>query len=106
MSDNPIIINARETAQYLNALVEARTAVDAGLNPPPELSGQDLTDYLTSCRNRALAGDGLKAAFLGTISTEPTVTQAELVARGVKEIEAGMLITERDVVRFDALGLV
>lgn len=103
--DNPIIKNAQETTVYLQALTESYSAVEAGQNPPDGLSGADLAAHLTSCRNRALAGDGLKAAFMGTLSDAPTVTVDELKARGIKDAEAQMLIDQRDALRIAAFAL-
>ena len=94
-----IFQNAREYAVYLDTLAEANQILIDAVNATDEIQ-------LRSFRNQILGGDGLKAAFIGTLSTEPTVTFQELVARGTKEPEAQMIINSRDDLRARALALV
>jgi hypothetical protein len=104
MADD-IFSNAVTMAAYLSAFNETKQQFDAALNPDASLTGQALTDFYTSCRNQALAGDGLKAAFMGTLSTAPTVTYDELLARQTAPDGAMALITNRDALRAALLAL-
>ena len=94
-----IIENARVSAAYLQALVD-------GYSYLAQVNDDMTSDELRSIRNQVLAGDSLKAAFLGTLSTEPTVLLEECKARGLKDAEAEMVIAQRDEIRQRALGLV
>jgi hypothetical protein len=94
-----IFQNAREYAVYLETLSSANQILK-------DAEGVTDEDQLRSFRNMILGGDGLKAAFIGTLSTEPTVNLDELMARGTKETEAQMIIDSRDSLRTRALALV
>jgi hypothetical protein len=96
-----IFENAHDVSVYLESLVLSnQMLIDlSGIENPTD------TDK-TDTRNRILAGSGLKAAFLGTLSTEPTVNLEELKVRGVKDLEAEALIVERNRIRTEALSLI
>jgi len=81
---------------------KALLAADAVLaEPEPEQPEPvDVLAWRTSLRNQVLAGSGEKAALLGTLSTEPTVSDAEVD----KALGAGMA-AERDRLRLEALAL-
>lgn len=98
--------NISDVSVYLKALLEGKEAIDSAMNPPSNLSPEDLNDFYRSCRNRALAGDGLKALFMGTLSTEPITTVSELEQRGIKTEEAQELVSQRNYIRAELLSLV
>jgi hypothetical protein len=83
-------------------------AIDA-LNelPPEDQPGvvADVQGWKNSVRNRILAGSGDKAAFFGTISTEPVVTAQDLADLGIDGQVAVDLIAERDRLRAAALDV-
>jgi hypothetical protein len=94
-----IIDNAKVSAGYLQALVD-------GYNVLSTAHENMTVEELTSVRNQILCGDSFKAAFLGTINNEPTVTLQECQARGLKDAEAQMVIEQRDDIRTKAFNLV
>lgn len=99
---------ARKAIAYLTALCDAHDAVESGKaidTAKPESAPVDTTAQKTTAQNIALAGSGDKAALMGTISTEPTITSKELVDAGIDEKLAVEIITERDAIRADALAL-
>lgn len=49
--------------------------------------------------NIVLAGGDWKAALFGTLSTEPTITSADLQAGGLSAAAAAAVIAERDRMR-------
>ena len=103
--DNPVMQNVNVMRPYLDVLDAATRAARDGV-AEIDLEGQARIDYLTSCRNRGLANQGIGVAFMGTIFEEPTTTVDELKARGIRDAEAEMLISQRDAVRVVLKGLV
>jgi len=91
----------RKLRAYCDALLKTRSVADESEPEQPEKP--DLDAWRTSVRNRILAGSGDKAALLGTLSTEPTVTAADLRDAGLLSTTAAELIAERDQVRAIAL---
>ena len=106
--DQAIKDNINVMIPYLTILNQADDCVKEAQNIPDTLIGDDRIAFLTSCRNSSLAhASGTpEAAFIGNLSEEPTTTQAELEARGIKTPEAIDLIQSRDAIRAAALGLV
>jgi hypothetical protein len=94
----------RKQVVFLNALCAAHDAVEAGKELKPA-EAVDLDAAKTAARNAALAGDGLKAALLGTLSTLPTATAKTLTDTGMDEKLADDIIAEVVVIRADALAL-
>lgn len=92
----PYLTILRDSAAYLS---EAESCT---------LEGDASAEYLVSCRNRGLAHspESKECAFIGNLSILPTVTVAELEARGIKTAEAEMLIASRDTIRTALMGLV
>ena len=84
------------------------TAIDA-LNEtqPEDQPGQvaDVQGWKNSVRNRILAGSGEKAAFFGTISTEPVVAARDLEGLGFDPDTAKALTDTRDELRDAALSV-
>jgi hypothetical protein len=70
------------------------------------LTEESTAEEKLSVRNRILANDGIAGEFFGTISTQPIVSVEIAVARGLKEVEAGMIIQQRDAIRLFCLELV
>jgi hypothetical protein len=54
--------------------------------------------------NLVLAGGDWKAAFFGTLSTQPTIVAADLTAGGLSTTAAAAVIAERDRLRTYFLG--
>jgi len=83
-------------------------ALDALNEKPPEdkpAESADMIGWKNSVRNRVLAGDGDKAAFFGTISTQPTVAARDLQDMGFDAATADALVKERDALRAAALDV-
>ncbi len=95
----------RKIDAYFDALQAAKDVIAQAENitqPEPV----DVVALKTSLRNQVIAGSGDKAAFFGTLTTEPTVTQADLELMGLKSLHAGAVIAERDRLRTAALALI
>ncbi len=96
----------RKLRNTINALLQASEVMD---EPMPkaerDMSAEEATAWKTSQRNRVLAGSGDKAEFLGTLSTEPVVSAADLEAMGVSKTDAAEMVAERDSLRAEALAL-
>jgi len=73
---------------------------------PEEPEPIDLAAFRTKIRNQVLAGSGVKAKWLGTLSTEPEYGTADLLDLGAFTPAAVQLLTDcRDELRAVALGL-
>lgn len=65
----------------------------------------DLIAFRTAVRNRVLAGSGEKAKWLGTLSTPPLYGKPDVLALGVTDAAATLLVACRDELRAMALAL-
>ena len=65
----------------------------------------DVKSWRASVRNRVLAGSGVKAKWLGTLSTDPVYGAKDLTALGVTAAAAELLTGCRDELRAAALAL-
>lgn len=88
---DPIIDNCAYSGKCLTLLADAASVLK-------ELTDESTDEQKVSVRNRILANDGVAAEFFGTISTPPIVTVEIAVSRGLKEVEAGMVIQQRDAI--------
>lgn len=95
----------RKLTMYLDVFVSATEAVESGKNPPSGLTPLELEAFKVSCRNIAIAHEGLRADFLGTISTEPVTAAQELEELGLNNKKAEEVIAARDIIRVDAFKL-
>jgi len=73
---------------------------------PEQPEPVDVNAWRTSVRNRVLAGSGVKAAWLGTLSTEPEYGANDVAALGVTAAAAVLLTECRDELRAAALAMV
>lgn len=96
---DPIIDNCAYSGKCLVLLAEAASVLK-------ELTDESTDEQKLSIRNRILANDGVAGDFFGTINTEPIVSVEVAVMRGLKEVEAGMIIQQRDAIRTFCLNLV
>ena len=96
---DPIIDNCAYSGKCLTLLSNAALILR-------ELTDESTEEEKLSIRNRILANDGIASDFFGTITTEPIVNVDIAVSRGLKEIEAGMVIQQRDAIRQFCLNLV
>ena len=97
---------ARKQAAYLNALCDAHSAVETGKLIKEDAEPKEtIANQKVSASNIALAGSGAKAEIMGTISTEPTLRAADLVALGMDDKYADGVMIEAAAVRVDALAL-
>lgn len=96
---DPIIENCAYSGKCLTLLADAGRILR-------ELTDESTDEQKLSIRNRILANGGVAADFFGTINTKPIVTVEIAVMRGLKEIEAGMIIQQRDAIRTFCLNLV
>jgi hypothetical protein len=83
-------------------LLMIKTAVDLIKGLQEDATEEDKI----SVRNRILANDGIEAEFFGTLTTEPIVSLDIAKARGLKDLEAELVIQHRDLIRQTALSLV
>ena len=93
--------------QIQQAVISFALAADAVLiqTAPEDPEPVDLVAYWTSVRNQILAGSGIKAEWLGTLSTEPQYDADDLEAIGFTAAEAARLTAVRDEMRATALAL-
>lgn len=73
---------------------------EAPVDPEPV----DIVKWKTSVKNRILAGSGIKARWLGTLSTEPEYNAADLEILGMTPAAAQLLTDCRDELRATALA--
>lgn len=95
----PIIDNCAYSGKCLTLLADAARTLR-------ELTDESTEEQKLSIRNRILANDGIAQEFFGTITTEPIVSVDVAKARGLKEVEAGMIVQQRDAIREFCLNLV
>jgi len=88
---------------YLDKLIAANSAIEETQPEPPPAF--DLVAWKTSIRNRVLANDGLAAELIGTLSSNPSVSQSDLEALGLGAAQAAALIGARDALRAQALAI-
>jgi len=102
-------VELRAGLEKLRAYAESMiTALDALDEQPPEdkpAESADMVGWKNSVRNRVLAGSGEKAAFFGTISTEPVIAARDLQDMGFDVATAEALIDERDKMRAAAFDV-
>lgn len=95
--------NLTKLRDYVSALLDADAVMSEAVPESPE--PVDLAAWKTSQRNRVLAGSGRKAELLGTLSTEPSIRDADLDALGIDAEAAAVIKAERDRIRQAALAL-
>jgi len=96
--------------QLLKQIVDFTLAAQAVLSEEEptvqEIEPVDIIAWRISIRNRVLAGSGVKAAWLGTLSTEPEYGVDDLLSLGALTPTAAQLLTNcRDDLRAAALAL-
>lgn len=96
---DPIVDNCAYSGRCLTLLADAARVLR-------EITDESTDEQKLSIRNRILANDGIAADFFGTINTEPIVSVEVAMARGLKEVEAGMVVQQRDAIRAFCLNLV
>ena len=96
----------RKLDNYLDALAACKSLVDQLDNPPSQPEPIDIQAFKVSLRNQVIGGSGDKAAFFGTISTQPTVTSLDLQDMGLKATAANAIITERDALRAKVMAVI
>jgi len=72
---------------------------------PTDPEPVDVPAWRASVRNRVLAGSGVKAAWLGTLSTEPEYGATDLAGMGMTAAAAALLVGCRDDLRAAALAI-
>ena len=72
---------------------------------PQDPEPVDVVKWKISMRNRVLAGSGVKAKWLGTLSTKPEYSAMDLEGLGVTPKSAKLLADCRDELRATALAL-
>jgi len=87
---------------WAEALLQAKDALAAV--PPVNPEPVDVAAFLTAQRNQVLANSGDKAALLGTLSTPPVLSEADL-AKVVGAALADAFRKDRDICRAAALAL-
>lgn len=90
---------------YLTSLIDAEATL---AEPEPKLVDAQTVDidaWKLIQRNKLLAGSGDKAALLGTLSTEPEVTEKALTDLDVYPSLAADIVKRRDEIRTAALAL-
>ena len=76
------------------------------VQPEPQVPEPvDLAGFRTAVRNQVLAGSGVKAEWLGTLSTPPTLGAADVQALGLTAAVATLVTGCRDELRAAALVL-
>lgn len=87
---------------YLDALIQAEAVL---AEPEPQAPEPvDVAAWNVSRRNRILAGSGEKAELLGTISTEPVVTDKTFIDLDVPNLADGIVKRAAEI-RSAALAL-
>lgn len=97
------IAELKKLRAYLDAIIEAEAVIAE--KPPEDPAPVDVAAWQTSVRNRILAGDGDKAALLGTLSTEPTVNEKSLTDLDVYPSLAADIVKRAGEIRTSALAL-
>ena len=100
--------NVLKQITVLQSLYDAHTSVEAGkliAEPLPDAPKETVEAQKMTARNVALAGSGLKADLMGTLSTLPVLDERALVAIDFNEVQAADIVKERDTIRADAFAL-
>lgn len=90
---------------YADGVIEAIDVLNETAPEDKPAESADVIGWKNSVRNRVLAGSGDKAAFFGTLSTEPVVTAHDLENLGLDAGTAADLIVSRDELRAAALSM-
>lgn len=90
---------------YLDTLIQAEAVLAEPEPKPVEAQPVDLDAWKLIQRNKLLAGSGDKAALLGTLSTEPAVTEKALTDLDVYPSLAADIVRRAGEIRTAALAL-
>lgn len=101
-----LIPRVKELEAYLEALQLGDAVLMQSENPPTDPEPVDLGALKMQWRNQVIAGSSFKAAFYGTLTTEPTVTVSTLVNLSLEQNAAEAIIVRRDSIRTAMLALI